>query len=851
MEEARLTAAAGIAPAADKPPPFDEMVTGAGQIRPHWQPLMGALRTLPQGALAERMDRARRQYDENGVTYNVFAETRGPQRPWQFDLLPMPIPAEEWAEIEKALIQRATLLDRIVADLYGPQSLIRDRLLPPALVHTNPAFLRPCHGITPANGAPHLHFYAADIARGLDGNWRVVADRVNAPSGAGYALENRNVLMRTLPELFQASTVRRLGPFFDLWQAALAQLAPRHRENPRIVLLTPGPYSETYFEHVYLARQLGLTLAEGADLTVRDAKVFLKTLGGLQQVDVILRRLDDDYCDPVELRTESAIGVAGLVDAVRAGSVTLANALGAGVVETPAILPFLPGLAQRLMGADLGMTSIETWWLGQRAVFDQVVERIEDYVFRPCFSGDGFEPAVVGAQVEPARRKAFVDRLRASPHRYVAQVPMPKSAMPVWSPNGLVPRPLTVRCFLVRHEGTYVPMPGGMTRVSADDTGLDVSMQRGGAAKDTWVIEREHAPVVVGTRTTSAAREPLRRSAGELQSRVADNLFWLGRYAERLDNAARLMRASLMRVPAGGASAREMAEFQALARMLGDRGLVERTMGGLPDGRSMIEALGHACGADQGLSHLFQAIQRIAPTVRDRLSADMWNVVNDLLRDARLRLEGQPGDADRLLEGMDHTIGVCAAFHGMASENMTRGSGWRFLDLGRRIERASHGTSVVRDIFAASGHGSEPWLRLLLELCDSSITYRTRYMAAVQPALVLDLLLCDDTNPRSVAFQLQLISEHLDKLVRRDLRPLSQPEQKIARAALTAVELFDVERVGSTIDRDAMTLLDDLLGGTLGRLSDLSEAITRAYFSHVETVQSIGYEIAPAVEDGA
>jgi len=846
MEETRPTAEAGAA----AEPPFDEMVTGGGQIRPHWQPLMGALRTLPQGALAERVDRARRQYEENGVTYNVFAETRGPQRPWQFDLIPLPVPSDEWAAIESSLVRRAVLLDRILADLYGPQSLVRDRLLPPALVHANPAFQRACHGIVPANGAPFLHFYAADIARGLDGRWRVCADRVNAPSGAGYALENRNVLMRTLPELFQATTVRRLAPFFDLWQSALAQLAPRHRENPRIVLLTPGPYAETYFEHVYLARQLGLTLAEGADLTVRDAKVFLKTLGGLQQVDVILRRLDDDYCDPVELRPESAIGVAGLLDAVRAGSVAVANALGAGVVETPAMLPFLPGLAQRLMGEDLGMPSVETWWLGQRAVFEQVVERLEDYVFRPCFPGEGFEPAIVGSEVEPARRKALVERLRESPHRYVAQARLPKSAMPVWSPTGLVPRPLMLRCFLVRHEGTYVAMPGGMTRVAADDSGIDISMQRGGAAKDTWVIERDAVPVVVGTRGP-AAREPLRRSAGELQSRVADNLFWLGRYAERLDNAARLMRASLMRVPAGGSSARELAEFQALARMLGERGLVERTMGGLPDGRSMMEALGHACGPDQGLSHLFQAIQRIAPTVRDRLSADMWNVVNDLLRDARLRLEGQPGDADRLLEGMDHAIGVCAAFNGMASENMTRGSGWRFLDLGRRIERAAHAAGVVRDVFAASGRGAEPWLRLLLELCDSAITYRTRYMAAVQPAPVLDLLLCDETNPRSVGFQLGLVCEHLDRLARPDVRPYSQPEQRIARAAMSAVELFDVERVGSTLDRDAMAALDDLLGGTRKHLSDLSEAITRAYFSHVETVQSIGYAIAPAGEEDA
>ncbi len=846
MEDLRLNRAAP-SDADASAPPFDEMVTGAGQIRSHWQALMGALRTLAPGAMAERMERARRQYDENGVTYNVFAESRQPQRPWQFDLIPLPVPAEEWRDIEKGLVQRATLLERIIADVYGAQSLIRERLMPPALVQANPAFLRACHGVKPANGAPHLHFYAADIARGRDGRWRVCADRVNAPSGAGYALENRNVLMRTLPEFFQSANVRRLTPFFELWQTALAQLAPRARENPRIVLLTPGPYSETYFEHVYLARQLGLTLAEGADLTVRNAKLYLKTLGGLQQVDVVLRRLDEDYCDPVELRPESAIGVAGLVDAVRAGNVTIANALGAGVVETPAMMPFLPGLAKHLLGEEMLMPSVETWWLGQRAVFEEVAGRLDDYVIRPCFAGDMLEASVVGAQLDAPRRRHLLERLRAAPHRYVAQARMHKSAMPVWTQNGLVPRPLLMRCFLIRHEGGYVPMPGAMTRVAADDNGFDISMQRGGAAKDTWIIQHEHAPIVVRPRA-SAVREPLRRSAGELQSRLADNLFWLGRYTERLDNAARLMRACLMRAPAGGSSAREIAEFQVLAGMLAARGLIERPIGGLPDGRAMAEALGHACGPEGGLSHLFQALQRIAPTVRDRLSADMWNVVNEQMRDARLRFESQPGDLDRLLEGMDYTIGVCAAFHGMAAENMTHGSGWRFLDLGQRIERASHGVSVVHDVFAASGQGAEPWLRLLLEVSDSAITYRTRYMAAVQPAPVLDLVLCDETNPRAIAYQLRQIETHLCELVQRDVRAYSQPEQRIARAVLAGIELFDVERVGSTFDRAAMAALEALLGDTRARLSDLSEAITRAYFSHVKTAQSIGYEIGPAAE---
>jgi uncharacterized alpha-E superfamily protein len=468
-------------------------------------------------------------------------------------------------------------------------------------------------------------------------------------------------------------------------------------------------------------------------------------------------------------------------------------------------------------------------------------------VIRPCFAGDMLEASVVGAQLDAARRRHLLERLRAAPHRYVAQARMHKSAMPVWTQSGLVPRPLLMRCFLIRHEGGYVPMPGAMTRVAADDNGFDISMQRGGAAKDTWIVQHEHAPIVVRPRA-SAAREPLRRSAGELQSRLADNLFWLGRYTERLDNAARLMRACLVRAPAGGSSAREIAEFQVLAAMLAARGLVERPFGGLPDGRAMAEALGHACGPEGGLAHLFQALQRIAPTVRDRLSADMWNVVNEQVRDARLRFESQPGDLDRLLEGMDYTIGVCAAFHGMAAENMTHGSGWRFLDLGQRIERASHGVSVVHDVFAASGQGAEPWLRLLLEVSDSAITYRTRYMAAVQPAPVLDLVLCDETNPRAIAYQLRQIETHLCELVQRNVRAYSQPEQRIARAVLAGIELFDVERVGSTFDRAAMAALEALLGDTRSRLSELSEAITRAYFSHVKTAQSIGYEIGPAAE---
>jgi uncharacterized circularly permuted ATP-grasp superfamily protein len=378
---------------------YDEMSAAPGVLRPHWDAFIGSMSALGAEELARRWKIARQRIRENGVTYNVYGDPLGMDRPWNLDSIPLLIPPAEWNALEAGLIQRAHLLNYILADLYGPQQLLRGGHLPPALVFANPGFWRPCHGM-PTPVQPYLHLLAVDLARSPDGQWWVLADRTQAPSGAGYALENRTVLAETFPDLFREFHVERLASFFHSFRETLLRLSPSQRDNPRVVLLTPGPFNETYFEHSYLARYLGFTLVQGGDLTVRDSRVFLQTLDGLKPVDVILRRVDDGFCDPIELRSDSFLGVAGLVEAVRAGNVVVANALGSGLIESAAFMPFLPRLSQRLFGERLKLPSVATWWCGQPQPLQYVLDNLDFLVIKPAFPAHGpapgMEPVLAG-----------------------------------------------------------------------------------------------------------------------------------------------------------------------------------------------------------------------------------------------------------------------------------------------------------------------------------------------------------------------------------------------------------------------------------------------------------------------
>jgi uncharacterized circularly permuted ATP-grasp superfamily protein/uncharacterized alpha-E superfamily protein len=810
------------------PGTYDEMMTASGALRPHCEGFVRSLEGLGRHEFTSRWEGAKRSIRENGVTYNIYGDPQGMDRPWELDMVPLLISPAEWSRLETGLIQRTRLLNLILADLYGPQTLLAAGLLPPSLVFSNPAFLLPCHGVRVPHGI-HLHLHAVDLARSPDGQWWVLADRTQAPSGAGYALENRIVLLRSLPETFRDCQVHRLASFFRAHRDTLMALAPAPRDQPRVVLLTPGPYNETYFEHAYLARYLGFTLVEGGDLTVRDRKVFIKTLEGLQPVDVIFRRLDDSFCDPLELRGESSLGVAGLVESARAGNVTIANALGSGVIETAAIMPFLPALCRHLLGEQLLLPSVATWWGGQPKELRHILEHLDQLVAKRAFPSDARDP-IFGKKLGDREKALLAAEVRARPDHFVAQEQVALSSAPVWHRHKMEPRPVVFRTYVAAAGDSYTVMPGGLTRVSGTHDVPIVSMQRGGNSKDTWVLSEGPVSTVTLLTPAGSATRP-ERAGSDLPSRVAESLFWLGRYAERAEHSIRLLRSVVARLTDRDTT--DPLELAALLRVLVELKMLPERFAERVPMRELEEdmlAFFFKESPHAGLRRTLNELRRIATIVRDRLSIDTWRILNQLHQDLRLR-HGRV-QFDDVLAHLNRMITDLAAFSGMEMENMTRGHGWRFLDVGRRLERAMNATSLVQ-LALAAGPSDGAVLEPLLEIADSSMTYRRRYFARPRLSPVLDLLVLDDTNTRAVAFQLAALSEHIRHLPRDPKAPSPTREELLIDQAMATARQVDPHVVHHNADEGSREVTA-LLGSIEADLRALSEAITYFYFSHAE-----------------
>jgi uncharacterized circularly permuted ATP-grasp superfamily protein/uncharacterized alpha-E superfamily protein len=819
------------------PKAFDEMATGQGTIRPHWRDLMATIWSLPPAQLAERQARARANFseaDEFLAIYRGDAERSA----WSFDVVPLVVPEHEWRALAAGLAQRARLLDLILADLYGPQTLIAEKLVPPFLVHANPEFLRPLRNLKPVAGAPHLFFYAADLVRMPDGAWRVFADRTQAAAGVGYALRHRRVLARTFPEAFRAMPVRRLLPFVEHWRVSLERIGATLRDDPRAVLLTPGPYNDAYFEHVYLARELGITLVQGSDLTVRDDVVYLKTLDGLMRVDVIYRRLDGAYCDPLELEEESELGVSSLIEAARRGNVAILNLPGSALIETPAFAPFLPALARRLLGEELALPAVTTWWCGQRVPLDAVKGALDQFVLRPAFDPD---PAPIDpAKLDAGGRADLLAKLEAAPERYVALERVTHGVVPVLEPDGLAPAPVMLRVAAIWNDGAWVAMPGGVARVVAGDALYRSTLRHGGVAKDVWVLSEEGADInVPSVRTASPA---IKRATGALGSRSADDLYWLGRYAERVDVGGRLLRAAIDRLAGGGLGPRDMAELQLLAKALERAGWIDAGIAAAPIGGRMFSA-GLTSAANGGaMGEALTGLRRLAVSVRDRITLDMWRILNHVLGQVRANLAIESADPDRLMESLDDLVRSIAAFAGLVNENMTRGAGWHFLDMGRRLERAIGAARSIGGVLSGAPGQIELGLKLALELADSTITHRTRYPAEPRPASVLDLVLADPANPRGLLYQLLRLKEHLEALGQE---AGAVPALQSAAALCERLASFPWARVEigpDTVDLGPVLGLLDLIAE---RLMGISDSLGRSFFTHTQLTKPVGFTTRP------
>jgi len=747
---------------------YDEMLSADGAVRPHWRQFFTHLDSVAPEEMHQRLDFVDRRIQENGVTYNVYADPNGADRPWALDPLPLIIPPEEWAEVSAAVAQRAALLNAMLADLYGEQKLLAEGLLPPSLVYGQHGYLWPCQGVKPVGGV-WLHHYAVDLARSPNGRWWVIADRTQAPSGAGYALENRLVVSRVFPEMFRDLHVQHLADFFRDQLDGLTALAPvEGDEAPHIVLLTPGPYNETYFEHAYLARYLGFPLVEGQDLTVRGDTVYLKTLRGLKRVHVILRRQDDGYCDPLELRGESALGIPGLLNVARTGRVVIANALGSGLLASGALMGFLPAICRRLLGEKLAMPSVATWWCGEKPALDFVKENFDDLVIKPAYPTQNMEP-VFGYELKGEARAELLRRIEARPHAYVAQEMINLSQAPTWSrqhERRLLARPVGLRAYaVVNADGGYSVMPGGLARVATGASTRIISMQRGGASKDTWVLTNGPVSEFTLLKPSIGVRD-LVRAGSNLSSRVVENLFWLGRYSERFDDSARMLRVALARVvEAGGEKTPAVASAIELAERLG-------VLPGPGEDNEIKEGSEHALleaiydPAQPGsLAGSIRSLMWSATHVRERLSLDHWHSLNRLQRDQQAALKKHP-TLTEAIAFLDRVLGVSSSLTGFAMDNMTRDDGWRFLIIGRRLERLSFLAQTVAHFLSmpsTRGPGSLEWL---LELTDSIITYRSRYSRLPELLPVIDLLVFDDSNPHGVLFQASVLTRYLERMAR-------------------------------------------------------------------------------------
>jgi uncharacterized circularly permuted ATP-grasp superfamily protein/uncharacterized alpha-E superfamily protein len=748
-----------------EPGVYDEMRDTQGRLRPAWARMASLMPPALVGhdgatTLERRLSQVAERIRLDGVTHNVFSETGVAARPWSLELLPMIIEAADWVQIERGVAQRAAVLQTLLDDIYGAQRVLREGLLPAALVLRHPGYLRPLQGVG-APGGQRLFIVAFDVARASDGRWWVMAQRTQGPSGLGYVMHNRLIISRQFPEAFREMGVQHLASGFrrllDTLEARAREVA--RGQSPRIVLLTPGLYSETYFEHAYLARYLGLPLVEGSDLTVLGENLYLKTVDGLQPVHGVMRRLDDDFCDPLELRPDSALGVPGLLQVARAGRVVLANALGSAFLESPAVLGFLPGIAQRLTGEDLLMPSVPTWWCGEPAAWADVRQQMDGKVMRSTFP-KGSRTSQVHAYAEAV--------VEDDPDAWTMQARLRFSRAPIWGQGAVQPRPALVRVYAVADvSGGWHVLPGGMTRVAPRED-ASLSMQRGGSSLDTWVLTE--GPVdtfsMLPQRLTVSDIEQ-RHTA--VSSRTGENLFWMGRYTERTEQLVRLARVVLQVIDADTDA--DAASLQALSALAVHFGLAPEGVPTLVQAehvfeRALLAALADAEGA-YSVAFNLKALESTAQALRERLSAEQFGLMRLMREGFGFALDASSGKVPGLLlvmPALDRLALQLAAATGAQTDRMTRDHGWRLLTVGRLLERLI-GLCTRLEQFAGSGSLATPGgVELLLDLFDSAITFRSRYQRHDDLLALTELLVIDDANPRALAGVLRRLRTELRKL---------------------------------------------------------------------------------------
>jgi uncharacterized circularly permuted ATP-grasp superfamily protein/uncharacterized alpha-E superfamily protein len=834
--------------ASEKSP--DLLGTATAPCAPVWRAFFNELGADGFADLSHRTDTLKRQIRDNGVSYNVYADASGPQRPWALDLFPLIITPASWRQIETGVLQRVRVLNRVLADVYGPQQLLKAGLLPAALVQGHPGYLRAMHGVVPMGGT-HLHIAAFDLARDPNGRWWVVSQRTQAPSGLGYLLENRLSISRLFPQAFESMHVQRLAATYRALIEGVKAMCPTGAST-HIALLTPGPYNETYFEHAYLARYLGLTLVQGSDLTVRDQRVFLKTLRGLEPVHALLKRLDDEFLDPLELRSDSSLGVPGLLQAIRAGNVLMLNAPGSAFLESSALLGFLPALTRHLLGETLELPSLPTWWCGERAARDSVLPHLDKCVIKPTYPGSvshGTFEATLGRTLTRSQLDEWAGRIVREGETHTAQTWMPLSQMPTWVPDQaqqpIVPRSLMLRVFaLADGPQSWRVLPGGLARLVSASEGI-ASMQRGGSSADAWVLtDVEKGEQVDRTTLLPSLHAPITLTQRKrvVTSRAAENLFWLGRYTERAENSIRLARLTLDSLNGEDPSSPPLLNWLSMLSIKNSLvlfGVPSATQARRVFERSLIASLSAQEGASS-VGYNLRALKSAASSVRDRLSQEHWSVITRAESEFTHRCADHAAVGDwsavDALRVLETASGYMAAITGAQTDRMTRDDGWRLLSIGRHIERLCFLAPALASGFITGSVHDEGGFEAMVALFDSTITFHAQYQQSRHISALLDLLVLNQDNPRSLGWVIRTLRGRLAKLAG------CAPHEQDALARQMADPMqWDLTRLCTRDAQQGYPGLTELLDDCLKTALQLSEDISLRYFTHTgKTDHSLG-----------
>jgi uncharacterized circularly permuted ATP-grasp superfamily protein/uncharacterized alpha-E superfamily protein len=824
---------------------YGELIGEDGKIKPDWETLFQSFSKLGDEEISNRNSDTLRLLKENGVTYNIYGDPNGLNRPWKLDNIPFLISKEDWNSIESGLSQRAQLLNHVLEDIYGERKLLKKGILPMELVYNHAGFLRPCNGIKQP-GKHRLILYSADIAKSTEGKLWVVNDRTQAPSGSGYALENRTTMTRVIPELFDGLKVRHLSPYFSALRNGLNEIAPQKNLNPRIVILTPGSKNETYFEHSYLSSYLGFTLVQGNDLIVKDNFVWLKTMGGLERVDVILRRVDDIYCDPLELRADSQLGIPGLLQCVRSGNVSIANPLGSSILENPGLMPFLQLISRYFLSEDLILPTIASWWCGQPKELQYVIDNIQTLVIKKIHRNPTGSSSIDGASLSSGQLEECKRQIKANPSMYVGQEKVEISLSPSLIEERIIPQKVLFRSFLVSNQDDYVAMAGGLVRSSANAGNFNISSQTGGFSKDAWVISPEPGRVVtVLNETPEGAAETYNDM---LPSHAAENLFWVGRYTERLLGNARFLRTVMQFLAEGNKLITENNRqternlLEAFTRysftIPGFIGEKAEELFGNP-WKELKDILFNEKRAG-GIKYNFLQFHKAIHEVRDHWSTDTWRVVRGIEEQLQNGIPLTHHGHLQMIHTLDDLITSTVAFIGLNRESISREQGWIMLDLGRKIEQSLLVITMLKTTMVKKYNDQVEYnlQQSVLMSNEGLVNYRYKYRRPLQNLLVIDLLLFDPNNPRSLTYQVVRLKSYLINLPKNKGAQSTFEYERLILEADALLRLANKNEL-SISDGEGYKNLEIFLSELYTILSAIPGMISKAYFKHELTSKSI------------